>query len=206
MNIPVDLRCNDCGKVLQTETGFKLHMQYHERTKREQGTETSICKVCKKVFMSKTAFESHSKSHEKTSASPEKRSASPEKHTDKKRGKFECVLCKEIFKSFELLNTHKKTNHSSDFYCFICNIDCATKNKLKQHFKTNHKGEKMHFETDDEDKEHPEEEENSDSVTNTKCEYCDKDDIDNLAIHLKTIHNISKFYFILVIYGLLTKS
>lgn len=173
--------CEECEKVLPNSTSYKLHMEGHDRTRREQGTEASICKVCKKVFVSKAAFDIHSKSHLKRSESPEKPKPSP------KKGKFECTLCKKIFKSSDSLKNHQKVDHAKDQFCFTCEIDFIFKSKLKIHFSRKHKDEKLHYESSSEETESEEEKEG-----NLECTFCNLKNLSDLATHFESIHNIRK--------------
>ncbi|KAL5285505.1 hypothetical protein ACFFRR_007302 [Megaselia abdita] len=181
-----NLTCQECGKSMTTVTGYRLHMAFHDRVKKEQGSESSICKVCKKVFVTKTALEAHLKTHNKRPETPEVKPAS-----SPKRMKLECILCKQVFKSPELFKSHKKVDHANDHFCFICENHFDFKSQLKRHYHRKHRGAQTHYESDQED------ETTSENGAKIKCTLCKKNfkTEDLLKSHKRKDHANDHFCF-----------
>ncbi len=155
--------CNVCGKLLASEAGLKLHMLSHEKTDKDEETDTDLeeeddeedpnipdsqrphqCSTCKKRFAKKSSLSNHIKKH---------RQVNP----------FKCDICSREFVRLGNFETHvdshspekkiqrqnkkatppKKelTEEEKPYQCNVCGRCFAKTSSLSNHIKT-HNGEK----------------------------------------------------------------
>lgn len=202
------LKCAECGKVCKNNTGYRNHIRLshgisdaqeesEEITSEVENDESLKCGECGKICKSQAGYHNHMRCHRRSESEP---ASSP------KKGKFECTLCKQIFKSTDLLKSHQKVDHANDHYCFTCEIPFTFRGFLKRHFNLKHKNEKMHFESSSEEEEESEEEQqeeeeveekNEDEAGEQECILCEKkfESFVELKSHRKFDHSLDIYCF-----------
>lgn len=140
----IKIECALCKQIFKSLSSLNTH-------KKVEHAKDYFCFTCEKSFNFRSVLRKHfeqrhtgEKMHFESSSEDEEE----ETVARSKARKFECTLCKQIFKTAVLLKTHKKESHARDHFCFTCEKSFPFRSLLKKHFsKPIHEGEKMHFES-----------------------------------------------------------
>ena len=105
-----EYKCDDCGKILKTSGGLRLHKKSH--------TDNHICPVCLKRCVSPSHLKTHSY-----------------QHTPALRTKLECHICNKTFTQKYSLKVHISSVHNGvrPFECRTCHKWFCRQYVLKRH-------------------------------------------------------------------------
>lgn len=120
------------GFPFTTEISKKNHMATRH------GDAPVACTLCDHVAQSKTALERHVLEHRETSMK------------QKVGAKFYCPFCSRLFKSYKILNIHKRNFHHKEMgvvpiQCEICLKIMSSQKQLKLHIRQAHDKECRYF-------------------------------------------------------------
>ena len=143
---PQLFNCGLCSKELQTKKGLRLHLESKHGT-----NDYAKCEKCDfKTAIVKTLFNHIQSVHEGIRYSCQQCSFKATTkgnltvHTRIKHEgrRYNCDQCDHSVTSFDNLTNHKKSKHESDanHKCDQCNYQLKTKQRLKIHIMTMHKG------------------------------------------------------------------
>jgi KRAB domain-containing zinc finger protein len=197
--------CEHCNKYFKSKDTLYKHKKYFCPKKRN----SSVCKGCGKVFSSLIELAQHQKVHLRVCMSLQEENL------------FTCTVCRKKFAARSMLEMHKKSHSSANFYmtqtevsvqprtspgkilvkkfkCQYCPNHYTRRDKLKIHIKSHFVGEKSNSmpECSVESKQTN----TSDSVPQSSkkciCKYCEYvcDDSAALWLHMLQQHSSEKAY------------
>jgi KRAB domain-containing zinc finger protein len=131
-----------CDEKFQFLKDFKIHLKLSHNF--EGKVQPYSCDVCHKKFTFKGSFQKHLQTHleakSKTATSSSLSSLVVKKLTKKKRIKFPCEMCLEMFSLTSKLKEHMQTVHNfhgkvKPFACNVCNKKFSFRAALEKHLK-----------------------------------------------------------------------
>lgn len=141
------LECDTCGKIFDTLTTFKSHIEHHIRKKKNKGRESESmqCDYCQRVYKGYSNFKAHIFSHfytykcqfcDRSFNTQSIRAAHEHFHQNERHL---CIACGRSFPVRRQLNDHMRRSHNdSDVInkCTLCPLEFTKKNNLLRHIKT----------------------------------------------------------------------
>ncbi|CAG0886599.1 unnamed protein product [Cyprideis torosa] len=131
----VDVRCQDCPKILKSRIGFSLHRKGKHGPRKE-------CPICRKWIPSSTmAFKKHLKSHNMHRCEHcGKEISDSSDHVEQEHGaKVGCPVCKKDVPE-RILDGHVKAHSNSKQGCLKCGLWFQSNMSLKLHNREIHMG------------------------------------------------------------------
>ena len=177
----IKFSCEMCSEVFTLTRKLKDHMKtvhdFHGKVK------PFVCDVCKKAFSFRVSLEKHSKNHLGTS------NGQAFKKVIKKRIKFSCEMCSEVFTLTRKLKDHMKTVHDfhgkvKPFVCDVCKKAFSFKASYRKHIQNHSAPKPLQTSTS---------EEANMSIGPYPCTMCDQqfESPHNLSYHLKQDHEVA---------------
>lgn len=138
-----EFECDECGRIFKK---FFL-LTEHKRSKHEFGF---LCRKCNRSYPNRYYLAKHMKQHEDKNCEQNMIDADDDfsdggqvvierrhNHPHQPKSEFICDFCGMVYKTYDLLQEHMTTNHSSvaSFMCSICNKLYSNRSHLDKHIK-----------------------------------------------------------------------